>query len=118
MGEMMTKVRRKKSASADAKKSQDAGRSRQPSAGAVSPPFTSRDLYGTVSGRLQDVARVSGKLAIRFSERGDERAAFRWAMSAAHFGNKALAAAAEEAMYPGHTPEQGTMRLTGGESLR
>jgi hypothetical protein len=52
---------------------QDAGRSRTLNAGAESPPFSSRDLYGTSGDRLLNIAIVMEDLSKRFLHAGDTR---------------------------------------------
>jgi hypothetical protein len=69
----------------------DAGRSRTPSAGADSTPLSSRDLSGTMSGRLLTASRAWADCAFRAVTRGDVEDARFWATEAAHFYNRALA---------------------------
>ena len=67
----------------------DAGPIRPSSAGAVSPPFTSRDLYGTGEDRLQSISSTLGNLAERFRAWGDSRVADECEASSKHYAELA-----------------------------
>lgn len=68
---------------------QDAGHARPLRAGSDSTHLSSRDLYGTMRGRLLTAASAYGHLARRWAEKRDVQMARFWATEAAHFYNRA-----------------------------